>query len=842
MANRFSMKKLAGIYPYLIIIFGFLLLSYGYNPELLKGKIVNQSDISSWEGMAHEIIEHNEANPDDKTLWTNSMFGGMPATSISAEHKGDFTEPIYDLLFVGARPASYLFISLIGGLLLFLAFGANLWLAAIGAIAITFCSYNMQIIQVGHNAKMAAIAFMPWVLGAFVYAYRKNPLWGAILFGFALSFQIKTNHPQITYYLAFIVIGYAIAELCGAIKSKTFPKFFRTSLIVLVAGLLGIATNATRLIPTYEYAQYTMRGGSELTRDKDVQTGDGLKIDYATAWSYGIEETPNLLIPNFNGGASQGELGRDSQTYKVLSSKYQGANQLIKQMPLYWGPQPFTAGPMYLGALSLFLFVLGLALIKGRYKWWIAGVSLLALFLGWGSHFMWFSELFFNYAPLYNKFRTVSMSLVVLQITVPVLAVLAVKELLEMGPAEKGRVKRGFYIALGCTAGISLLFVLFPSLAGDFVGRADDQFPADIAAALVEDRKGLLRGDALRSIIFIVLGGAALWFTYLKKLKQPVGLALIALLVLVDLWGVDKRYLNDSHYIRRQEYKNIFAERPVDEMILKDSDPYYRVLDLSVNTFNDSYVSYHHKTIGGYSPAKLQRYQDLIQYYITPELGTVVDELNTAMATATTVEDLQRGVGYHKLLAMLNTKYIIFDGNTAPIVYPYQMGNCWLVQDVYMAKTADEEIETIALIDPARQIILAERDEAVAEAGITAANKYSGEGTIALTHYAPNELRYKFSSQSDQLAFFSEIYYPAGWSAYIDGQEADILRADYAFRALVVPAGEHEIVFRFDPQSYHLGANISRVTSAILLLALIALIGVAFVRRSKVANRETESI
>lgn len=833
MANRFSMKKLAGIYPYLIIIFGFLLLSYGYNPELLKGKIVNQSDISSWEGMAHEIIEHNEANPDDKTLWTNSMFGGMPATSISAEHKGDFTEPIYELLFVGARPASYLFISLIGGLLLFLAFGANLWLATIGAIAITFCSYNMQIIQVGHNAKMAAIAFMPWVLGAFVYAYRKNPLWGAILFGFALSFQIKTNHPQITYYLAFIVIGYAIAELCGAIKSKTFPKFFRTSLIVLVAGLLGIATNATRLIPTYEYAQYTMRGGSELTRDKDVQTGDGLKIDYATAWSYGIEETPNLLIPNFNGGASQGELGRDSQTYKVLSSKYQGANQLIKQMPLYWGPQPFTAGPMYLGALSLFLFVLGLALIKGRYKWWIAGVSLLALFLGWGSHFMWFSELFFNYAPLYNKFRTVSMSLVVLQITVPVLAVLAVKELLEMGPAEKGRVKRGFYIALGCTAGISLLFVLFPSLAGDFVGRADDQFPADIAAALVEDRKGLLRGDAFRSIIFILLGGAALWFTYLKKLKQPVGLALIALLVLVDLWGVDKRYLNDSHYIRRQEYKNIFAERPVDEMILKDSDPYYRVLDLSVNTFNDSYVSYHHKTIGGYSPAKLQRYQDLIQYYITPELGTVVDELNTAMATATTVEDLQRGVGYHKLLAMLNTKYIIFDGNTAPIVYPYQMGNCWLVQDVYMAKTADEEIETIALIDPARQIILAERDEAVSKAGITSASKYSGEGTIALTHYAPNELRYKFSSEADQLAFFSEIYYPAGWNAYIDGQDADILRADYAFRALEIPAGEHEIVFRFDPQSYHLGANISRVTSAILLLALVALISVALVRRRR---------
>lgn len=827
------MKRFAKIYPYLIVLFGFILISYGYNPELLKGKIVNQSDISSWEGMAHEIIEHNEAHPDDKTLWTNSMFGGMPATSISAEHPGDFTEPVYDFLFIGARPASYFLISLVGGLLLFLAFGVNIWLAAIGAIAITFCSYNMQIIQVGHNAKMAAIAFMPWVLGAFVYAYRRNALWGAILFGFALSFQIKTNHPQITYYLAFIVLGYAIAELCGAVKEKALPKFFRTSLIVLVAGLLGIATNATRLIPTYEYAKYTMRGGSELTHDKEKQTGDGLKIDYATAWSYGIEETPNLLIPNFNGGVSQGELGRDSETYKVLSGKYQGANQLIKQMPLYWGPQPFTAGPMYLGALSLFLFVLGLALIKGRYKWWIVGVSLLALFLSWGSHFMWFSKIFFNYAPLYNKFRTVSMALVVLQITVPVMGVLAIKELMSIPVAEKNKVKKGFYIALGCTAGVCLLFALFPSLAGDFVGRADDQFPGDIASALVDDRKGLLRGDAIRSMVFIILGAATLWFAYLKKLKQTVAFALLGALILVDLWSVDKRYLNDSHYIRRQEYKNIFAERPVDKMILQDSDPYYRVLDLSVNTFNDSYVSYHHKTIGGYSPAKLQRYQDLIQYYITPELGSVVEQLNAAMATATTVEDLERGIGYHKLLSMLNTKYIIFDGNTAPVVYPYPMGNCWLVQDVYMASSADEEIETIALIDPAKQVILAQKDEAVVKAGIPSSAKYSGEGTIALTHYAPNELRYKFSSEGDQMVVFSEIYYPAGWVATIDGKEAEILRANYAFRALEVPSGEHEIVFRFDPQSYKTGANISRVTSALLWLALLGVIGVAVVRRKK---------
>lgn len=430
------------------------------------------------------------------------------------------------------------------------------------------------------------------------------------------------------------------------------------------------------------------------------------------------------------------------------------------------------------------------------------------------------------------------MALVVLQITVPVLGILAVKELLDTDTADRHKVKRSFYIALGCTAGVCLLFALFPGLAGDFVGRADDQFPGDIASALVDDRRGLLRGDAIRSMVFILLGAATLWFAYLKKLKHTVAFALLGVLILVDLWSVDKRYLNDSHYIRRQEYKNIFAKRPVDEMIHQDKDPYYRVLDLSVNTFNDSYVSYHHKTIGGYSPAKLQRYQDLIQYYITPELGSVVDQLNAAMATATTVEDLERGIGYHKLLSMLNTKYIIFDGNTAPVAYPYPMGNCWLVQDVYMASSADEEIETIALIDPAKQVILAQKDEAVGKAGITSSAKYSGEGTIALTHYAPNELRYKFSSQENQLALFSEIYYPAGWRATIDGVQADILRADYAFRALAVPAGEHEIVFRFDPQSFHTGATISRVTSAILWLALLGVIGVAVVRRTKKPREE----
>lgn len=810
--------------PYLAIIIGFVVISYGYSPLLLKGRVVNQSDNSSWVGMSHEIVSYNEAHPDDRTLWTNSMFSGMPATSISAEHRGNWTEPIYDFLFWGTRPASYMIISLIGGFLLFLAFGTNIWIAALGAVAITFCSYNMQIMQVGHNTKMVAIAFMPWVLASIVYAYRKNALWGALFFAFTLSFQIKANHPQISYYLAIIVLGYAIAQLCGAIKAKAFPKFMKTSALVLAAGLLGIAVNTTSLLPTYEYAKYTMRGGSELTKDKDVQTGSGLKIDYATAWSYGINETPNLLIPNFNGGASSGELSRKSETYQVLRSGYQGADRLIKQMPLYWGPQPFTAGPMYMGAVCVFLFVLGLCIIKGREKWWIAGVSLLALFLAWGSHFMWFSELFFKYVPLYNKFRTVSMALVVLQITIPVLGILAINRLLGSGADEpdKKKTERGFLIALGATAGVSLLFALFPSLAGSFSSPGDSSYPKDLAAALVQDRKGLLRADAFRSVVFILLGAGVLWLGYIKKLKMGICAALLTGLVLVDMWSVDKRYLNNSHFVKRQEFTAQFNKRAVDDIILQDKDPYYRVLDLSVNTFNDAYISYYHKTIGGYSPAKLQRYQDLIDYYIAPEMGVLTREINSSIATAQSVDDIQNSLGYHKVLSMLNTKYIVLGENTPPLTYPFRMGNCWLVSNVVRAASADEEIEKIASIDPSESVIL--------PSGSPAEETYSKEGTISLTSYAPNRLQYHYSSTTPSMAVFSEIYYPAGWEATVDGEAVEILRADYALRALELPEGEHNIEFYFSPESYRTGANVSKASSLVLYLLFISLAVISLIQ------------
>ncbi len=848
------------ILKYALPILAFVVIAYGYAPQVLEGKIVNQSDISSWEGMANEIVSYNKANPGERTLWTNSMFSGMPATSISVIYKGDFTQWLYDLFFTGARPASYLLISLVGGFLLMLAFGCNVYLAFLGAIAISFCSYNMQIIQVGHNSKMVAIAFMPWVLASVVYAYRKCAFWGALLFAFALSFQIKANHPQITYYLAIIILGYGIWQLCKALQEKAFPKFLRTSAIVLVAGLLGIATNINHLWPTYEYAQHTMRGGSELLPDdsseaaQQVEAGkktrSGLDLEYATQWSYGIEETLNLMIPNFNGGASAGALDRSSETYNALKKGgYQGAEQIVKQLPLYWGPQPFTAGPMYMGAISVFLFVLGFFVLRGGIRWWIGGVSLLALLLGWGYHVMPVSEFFFNWVPMYNKFRTVSMILVILQILIPVLGIVAVNEILfgEDYKGKKQRVQKGLYWALGLTAGVSALFAVVPSLAGSFISMSDGQLPGEIAVALADDRASLLSNDAWRSVFFIVAAFAVVFLAYKRIWIKPVTAAVIlAVLVLVDLWSVDKRYLNDSHFVTKREFNNAFARRPVDEIILQDADPHYRVLDLSVNTFNDAYVSYHHKTIGGYSPAKLQRYQDLIERNISPEISVLASQ----MGNIQTIEDAQNALGYLPVLSMLNTKYIVLNGSVPPVENVFRLGNAWFVKEIVPVNNANEEIETLRVVNPAQQAVVSTEFIVGAladEVSRLAANIGNPEEAVAdmslnnfieLTSYAPNKLVYNYSSNKPQTTLFSEVYYP-GWEATItpaaggQAEPLEIFRANWILRGAVIPAGDYTIEFTFNPTSFEKGETYSMISSGILLLCLLGGLVVMFIRRKK---------
>ena len=890
--NRTVLKNI-GIYAGILLLF--IGLAYGFTPQVLDGKIVNQSDIASWKGMANEAVTHNQAHPEDPTAWTNSMFGGMPTTATIDSFEGDWTDAIYDFLLTGRRPASYLLIALIGGFLLMLSIGTSKLVAIAGAIAIAFCSYNMQIIQVGHNTKMQAIAYFPWVLAGVIFTYRAamrflnfarndkkegdvekgwkawlpQTVLGATLFAFALSMQIKANHLQITYYLAIVIFAYAIGlfiYICQdkARRSTLIRRFLAASALLLFIGVVGIATNANKLIPTYEYTQYTMRGGSELSGSGNGHNDKGLDLNYATAWSYGISEMPNLLIPNFNGGSSSGELAMDSETGKLLKRAGQpNLRQTLKHMPLYWGPQPFTAGPMYMGAITIFLFVLGLILCKGREKWWLVAATVIAVFLAWGNHFMWFTKLWFDYAPMYSKFRTVSMALIVLQVTLPMLGFYVLDRIMKEKYQKKEFMKAG-YIAFGITAGFCLLCALIPGLAGSFTGSADAGQPDILVDALIADRQALLKKDAIHSLLLISAVFVLLIWAFRKPKADAAGpkgsavrfgrMSIVAVavifLVWIDLASVGKRYLNKSHFVTPKDFTAHYEPRLVDEIIHLDEDPNYRVLDISVNTFNDAIQSYHHKCIGGYSPVKLQRYQDLIDRYITEEIYDVYD----ATENAATVQEVEAALPELKVISMLNGKYIILGSDFSPVRNPYAYGNAWFVSDFVPAANPDEEIAFIEGADLRTTAIIGNDFAWAQEAmknmsGMSAvtssapsalSSEVETSPSIALSHYAPNELRYEFSTDTERAAIFSEIYYPKGWKAWIEpagaygevrgghyqptseGHPVELFRADWMLRGAIIPEGEGQLIMRFEPGSYQLGEDISRASSIALILLLIA--------------------
>ena len=817
----------------------FLVLSYGFVPQVLEGKIVNQSDISGYIGMSHEMSEWNAAHPDDPTYWTDSMFGGMPTTAISTQNGGDATQGIYNLLLTGKRPATYLFIALLGAFLLMLALGINWPLAIGGAIAVAFCSYNFQIIQVGHNTKMQAIAFFPWVLAALVYTYRSiesksrwlaKVLLGAVLFGLALSLQIKANHQQITYYLAILVMLYALVEFIDFFckRKDRIGRFFIASALLLVVGGVGIATNVNKLLPLAKYTPNTMRGGSELTQDGAVK-GGGLDLDYATAWSYGWEELPNLMIPNFNGGSSSQPVDpAKSETIKLLKRAGQtNTREIAKGLPLYWGPQPFTAGPMYMGAITVFLFILGLFLYKGKEKWWLIVGTVIAVLMAVGSHFMAFTKLCFNVLPLYNKFRTVSMALVVLQVTLPVLGFLTLDRIVKDGYDRKSFLKKSG-IAFALTGGLCLLFFLIPTLAGDFTSASDAGQQDILIEAFQADRIALLRQDALMSFFLIAVSWGFLLWACLSEKKNPIRKVIASLsicaLILVNLFATGKRYLNADSFTTPKDFNKPFAERPVDQLIKADPDPSYRVLDLSVNVFNSAVPSYHHKSVGGYSPAKLQRYQDLIEHYLTGEINKIYGVLQTAE----TIGDVEAALPETPVLNALNTRYIIIDGDYPPVMNENTLGNAWFVDEVVSAATPDEEIAFLGSVDLKRQAVIGKDMPAVTAAPADTAD------VITLTAYAPNELKYHYSTSSDRLAVFSEIYYPDGWKAQVDGSPINVLRADWTLRAAQLPAGEHDLVMRFEPASYRTGAAVSRASSiTLILLLLLSVAGLFLPARKK---------
>ena len=836
-------EALKRIFPFALIVLFFLVIAYADVPQVLRGRIVNQTDIYGYVGMSHEMNEWNKAHPDDPTSWTGAMFSGMPTTTISAPRKGDWTQGIYDALLTGRRPATYLFIALLGGFLLLLSLGVDRFLAMAGAVAVAFCSYNFQIIKVGHNTKMQAIAFLPWALAAFIFTYRSalkeregwkkwlpQTVLGSVLFAFAVSFQVKANHQQITYYLAMMLVIYALMLFVWLLTNKTrrgrIGRFFAASALLVVLGLAGIATNANKLVPLYKYSAQSMRGGSELSGAEN--SSGGLTLDYATAWSYGWEELPNLMIPNFNGGSSDGAINPDrSQTAQFLKRiGYKDYRTLAKALPLYWGPQPFTAGPMYMGAVTVFLFILGLFLCRPRDKWWIVICTLLAILLALGNHLMWFTKFFYEHAPFYSKFRTVSMALVILQTTLPVLGFLALDRIMKGEIPEADFRKKGL-IAFVFTGGFCLLMLLVPSLAGSFTGVGDAGEEDVLLEALQADRRYLLRMDALRSLLLISAAFLLILWGYMapkdesKALtRRYMAIALVCTLVFVDLFFASKRYLSSDDFVTPRTFNGRFAKTPVDDIILQDEDVSYRVLDLTVDPFNSFSRSYWHKNIGGYSPAKLQRYQELITKYLDSEINSIYD----AAKGVQTISELEAKLPEMPLLSALNMKYIIISDENLPVVNDNAYGNAWFVDDVLTAASPDEALVFIGYTDLRSSAVLEPSDaEAVGIFGTG-----SPDDSIVMTSYAPNELRFHYRTDEDRLAVFSEVYYPEGWHARLDdtGTEVQVLRADWILRAAVLPAGEHDLVMRFSPKSVSVSAAVSRASSiGILLLLILAVAG-----------------
>ncbi len=840
-------KKL--LYAVIAIIL-FLILSYGYVPQVLSGKVVDQGDIRGFRGMSREADLWNATHSDEPATWTNSMFGGMPTIMITGNHKGDYTLPLFRALQWGARPASYLFISLLGAFLLCLAFGLDFLVAIIGAIAITFCSYNMQIIQVGHNTKMLAIAFAPWVLAACTYAYRQiiresigqtiandikailpKVLFASVLFAFASSFELKANHIQISYYLAIIMFVYVASMFIWILfqknKKQLLIRFSLVSSLLFIMGLLAIATNANNMLPTYEYSHQTMRGGSELASE-DGKKKDGLDINYATAWSYSWEEIPNLFIANYNGGASASELSMDSNTVQAYireGGDRRSAAQLAKSLPLYWGPQPFTAGPMYIGAISLFLFILAWGLYKGFEKYYLLIASILAILLALGSHFMIFTELVFKYLPLYNKFRTVSMSLTILQITVPLMGLIGLNSILKE-KYEDNFFKKKLFKSLAISISLIALAYLSMIFFASFSSHSDASIPDFFRAALIQDRKDLLFKDSLISVILILLSAFLVFILHKAVIKEDsikrkyIILSALALLIFANLALVGKRYLNSDHFIAERSFNKITPLREVDKSILEDKSLDYRVLDLTRDVFNDSQTSFYHKSIGGYSPVKMQRYQDLIEYYISDEISKLISDIKAKKAL---------DMSSYQILNMLNTKYIIL-GDSYAMTNAKAFGNAWFVEDYLVANNPREEIALLSGADLSTQAVVAKDFSQYCLKDV----KSSAQDSIVLDSYTPNRLEYHFNLESDRTAVFSEIYYPNAWKVYLDGdKELDLFRLNWILRGVNLPKGEHSLSFVFKSHSYDLGIGLSRCASILMYVLLLFAIVIFLKKESK---------
>lgn len=813
--------------PDLVVILFFAVIAFLYFfPAVTEGRILAQHDAVAGIGSGREMQEYLEKT-GERTRWTNSIFGGMPtyqmAPSYDSTNTLGFIQQVYHLFL--PTYVWYVFVMLLGFYILLRAFDFKVWLASLGAVLWAFSSYFFIIIAAGHIWKLMTLAYIPPTIAGMVLVYRKKWLAGGVVTALFVALQIFSNHPQMSYYFLFVMLFMAIAYGVLAWQKKQLPDFFKSTGVLVVAGLVGVCVNLSNLYHTYEYSKESMRGKSELVKENSAdQTDSGLERSYITQWSYGIGETFSLLVPNVKGGASV-PLAANEKAMEKANPAYQS---LYAQLGQYWGEQPGTSGPVYVGAFVMFLFILGLFIVKGPMKWALVVGTVFSITLSWGHNFMGLTDFFIDYIPMYSKFRAVSSILVIAEFTIPLLAMLALKEVMER-PALFVEQKKAFYISFGLTGGLSLLFALFPTVffpsyvSSMEMNALQGAIPADqlapILVNLEEMRRSLFTADAWRSFFVIVIGCVLLGGYLFRKWNAKVTIGALLLLCIVDMWSVNKRYLYDEQFVAKgTEMKPFLEPSETDKEILKDKTLDYRVLNMATNTFNENNTAYWHKSIGGYHAAKLRRYQEMIEAHIQGEMETLFTKIPEVGADLSKIDVTDTPV-----LDMLNTRYYIVplqQGATAPLFNPHALGNAWLVKEVKYVNNANEEIDAIHGMNPRETAIV---DKRFAETVKQPAAMPDSLDNIVLKSYAPNALQYEVDTKQGGTVVFSEIYYP-GWRSYIDGEEVLHGRANYILRAMNVPAGKHTIEFVFDPQSLHATETIAFIALGIMLLGALGAI------------------
>ena len=818
------------------IILFFMLLSVVYFSPILKGQRLKAQDHLTYQGMSKEISDYR-ASTGKEALWTNSMFGGMPAYLISVHYPGNLLAKVKNWLQqVLPLPANLILLNFVFFYLMGLLLGFRHWTSALGALMYGLMTFFFVVAGAGHYTKVATLCYAPIVLGGVIFAYRSRPVAGSLIAAGGLSWMISANHPQMSYYVGWLIVLIGIAYLIDAIQTSRLKGFLKTSVLLLVGLILAVGTNYSRLSTTYVYSHYSTRGKSDLTSPKGQRTG-GLDTSYILDYSYDVPEALTAFIPRIKGGGMAEPVGTSSSVYQFIKDR-QGAStarRICQALPLYWGSQPIVSAPFYFGAVLCFFFVFGLFVVSGRDKWWIVAAVIIAFLLSLGKNFSVLSDFMIHYFPGYNKFRDVKNIIVIQQLAMAIMGLLAMRELFLQRMDKILLLKKLKYSWL-ILGGLALLFFILPGLAGDFRSSTDVQlarsgWPSQLLEALRDDRRMVLRHDALRSLIFVSLTAGLVWLYVRRKIKIGYAIALTAFLILIDMWPVDRKYLNNDQFESLSHTRHPYQESVADRQILKDPSPDYRVLNLTVSVFQDASTSYFHKSIGGYHGAKMERYQELYEHELFPEIQHLIngfkhpDQMDSLLKSSSA-------------LNMLNTKYLIYNPKTGPLINSFALGNAWFVNSVKMVADADEEMAGLKGLDAADQAVV---DQKFGDLLTSVKFGSADDASIHLIHYEPNRLTYQADvGEGPALAVFSEIYYPAGWHAYIDGTRVDYLRANYVLRALVIPRGKHEIEFRFEPRSYFRGNKVAYGSSAILILLILALVFAEYKKRSRYGSSKTD--